>query len=134
VSATYYAEWVLGTWRDQAPMRVLTEVEPESGALLARSPFNQDFPGQLAFLDVSLRPRTLTGDRTEFLGRLGSPAAPAALGRVELSGRVGPALDPCAALQVKFELAPGEEKEVAFFLGEAPDVGTIRTLLGRYRQ
>src|SRR5262249_30928877 len=65
LSATYYVEWVLGTLRDQAPMRVITEVDPESGALLARNPFNQDFPGQVAFLDVTQRPRTLTGDRSE---------------------------------------------------------------------
>ncbi len=133
LSATYYAEWVLGTWRDQAPMRVLTEIEAETGALLARSPFNQDFPGQLAFLDVNLRPRTLTGDRGEFLGRVGSPAAPAALGRVELSGRVGAALDPCGAVQAKFELQPGEEKEVVFLLGAGNGREEVRQLLQRFR-
>jgi cyclic beta-1,2-glucan synthetase len=134
LSATFYAEWVLGTARDQAAMSVRTAVDEESGALLAHNPFNADFGAQAAFADVSLRPRTLTGDRTEFLGRNGSPAAPAALGRVDLSGRTGPALDPCAALQVKFDVAPGEEKEVAFFLGSAADAGAVRQLLKRYRE
>jgi cyclic beta-1,2-glucan synthetase len=134
LSATYYAEWVLGTVRDQAPLRVVTELDPESGALLARNPFNQDFAGRVAFADVSLRPRTLTADRTEFLGRNGSPAAPAALERVELSGRVGPALDPCAALQVKWDLQPGEEKEVVFYLGQAAGLDEVRRLLRRYRE
>ena len=52
-----------------------------------RSP--ADFAEQVAFVDVNVRPRTLTGDRTEFLGRNGSVESPAALDRLELSGRVG---------------------------------------------
>jgi cyclic beta-1,2-glucan synthetase len=133
LSASYYAEWVLGTQRDQSPMRVVTEIDDESGALLARNPFNPDFPHQLAFLDVNLRPRTLTGDRGEFLGRNGSPASPAALGRVELSGRVGAALDPCGAVHADFELQPGEEKEVIFLLGAAGSREEVRQHVARFR-
>jgi cyclic beta-1,2-glucan synthetase len=133
LSATFYAAWVLGTVRDQAAQNVRTALDPETGALLASNPFNADFGGQVAFADINMRPRTFTGDRAEFLGRNGSLTAPAALGRVELSSRVGPALDPCAALQVKFALAPGEEKEVCFFLGAAPDVAAVRQILAHYR-
>jgi len=134
LSATFYAAWVLGTVRDQAAMNVGTEVDPESEALLARNVFNADFAGQVAFADVNLRPRTYTGDRTEFLGRNGSTTAPAALEREELGARVGPAFDPCAALQVKLDLAPGQEKDVVFVLGSAPDVAAARALLRRYRE
>ena len=109
LSATFYVEWVLGTNRDAAAMHVVTELDPETGALLARNPFRPDFAARVAFVDVDRRPRTFTADRAEFLGRQGSVAAPAALGRVELSGRVGAVLDPCAALQVKFDLDPGED-------------------------
>ncbi|HMC66382.1 MAG TPA: glucoamylase family protein [Gemmataceae bacterium] len=134
LSATYYAEWVLGTIRDQTAMHVVTELDSETGALLARNVFRQDFAGGVAFADVALRPRTVTADRTEFLGRNGSPAAPAALERVELSGRVGAALDPCAALQAPFELKPGETKEIVFLLGEADGAKVARQLVQRYRQ
>jgi cyclic beta-1,2-glucan synthetase len=134
LSAAFYAEWVLGTVRDQAPMQVITEVDPESGAVLARNAFAGDFAGRVAFADVNLRPRSLTGDRAEFLGRNGSVEAPAALARVELSGRTGPAFDPCAALLAPVDLAPGEEKEVLFFLGQAADVEGVRRLLRRYRE
>ena len=101
LSATFYAEWVLGTLRDQAPLNVRTLIDDESGALLARNAFASDFAEQVAFVDVNVRPRTLTGDRTEFLGRNGSVESPAALDRLELSGRTGPGLDPCAAVRVK---------------------------------
>jgi cyclic beta-1,2-glucan synthetase len=132
LTATFFVEWVLTTTRDRGAMNVLTEVDDKSGALLARNWFNEDFASQVAFADVSIRPRTLTADRTEFLGRNGSVAAPAALGRVSLSGRAGAALDPCAALQAPLELAPGESQEVVFLLGQASDVDAVRRLVQQY--
>jgi cyclic beta-1,2-glucan synthetase len=134
LSVTFSAEWVLGTNREQAPLQVRTEVDAESGTLLAHNPFNPDFAGQVAFAGVSVRPHTVTADRTEFLGRNGSPSAPAALSRLDLSGRTGPALDPCAALQTKFDLQPGDEREVVFLLGSASDIAAARKLVHRYRE
>jgi cyclic beta-1,2-glucan synthetase len=134
LSATYYAAWVLGTVRDQAAANLRTEVDPEHGALLADNPFSADFAGEVAFADVNVRPRTLLADRTAFLGRNGSITAPAALQQTGLSGRVGPGLDPCAALQVAFELAPGAAKEIVFLLGSAPSADTARNLLTQYKQ
>ncbi|MBY0523380.1 MAG: glycosyl transferase family 36 [Gemmataceae bacterium] len=134
LSTAYYAEWTLGTTRDQMATYVRTAVDAEEGVLLAWNPFNNDFGGQVAFADVNFRPRTLTADRTEFLGRNGSPATPEALGRVELSGRVGASLDPCAALHVKFHLEPGEEREVVFLLGATDDVAAARKLVQAYKE
>ena len=133
LSATFYAEWVLGTTREAAPMQVVTEIDAETGALVARNPFRVDYATRLAFADVNRRPRTLTADRTEFLGRLGSPAAPDALHRVELSGRTGAGFDPCAAIQTKFTLGPDEGLEITFLLGEAEDRDALRRLIARYR-
>src|SRR5207244_2499348 len=69
-----------------------------------------------------------------FLGRNRSPASPAALGRVRLSGQVRPLCDPCAAIMVPFEAAPGEESDVVFFLGQAGSVEEVQKLLERYRE
>ncbi|HEV3025068.1 MAG TPA: glucoamylase family protein, partial [Pirellulales bacterium] len=134
LSATFYAEWVLGGVRDLTHMHVQTENDPETRALLARNVFNPSFPAAVAFADVNVPTRTVTADRTEFLGRNGRLSSPAALGRQGLSGRVGAGLDPCAALQVKWELRPGEEKEIVFLLGQAGTAGEVRTLIRRYRE
>lgn len=131
LSATFYAEWVLGTERDRAPMGVITELDPETGALLAHNLLDSD-PAQVAFADTNLRPRTVTGDRTEFLGRNGSAAAPEALRRVGLSGRVGAGLDPCAGIQGRFTLEPGEERIILFVLGRARSRDEARELVRRY--
>ena len=132
LSATYYAEWVLGADRGSSAMRVVTEVDSETGALLARSPGAPDFGDAVAFADVSIRPRSVTADRNEFLGRNGSPAAPAALRRLHLSGRTGAAIDPCAAIMAPIEVAPGGTVQVAFVLGQAADAPAARDLVRRH--
>jgi cellobiose phosphorylase len=133
LSATGYIEWVMGDQRSKSAMYVRTEVDPNSGALLARNPYNTEFTDRVAFFDVDTTIRTLSGDRTEFLGRNGTLHSPAALSRLRLSGKVGVGLDPCAALQVPFELADGQEREVVFTLGVGRDVDDARNLVQRFR-
>ena len=107
ITATYYAEWVLGTDRDAVQQYVVSEFDAISNALLARNPYGTDFAGQVAFLAASREPHGLTADRTEFIGRGGDLGRPAALDRVGLTGTVRAGLDPCAAIQVLVWLAPG---------------------------
>ena len=73
LSATFYAEWVLGTVRDNAPLQVVCEYDAGTGAVLARSAWAGDFAGRIAFAGVGPRPHSATADRAEFLGRNGSP-------------------------------------------------------------
>jgi len=133
LSATGYAEWVLGDLRTKSAMHVVTQVEPGSGALLARNSFNTEFSGRVAFFDVDDPTRTVSGDRVEFLGRNGSLRSPAAMTRARLSGKVGAALDPCAAIQVPFELADGQEREIIFRLGAGENADDARSLVNRFR-
>ena len=132
LSATYYAEWVLGTVRENAPLQVVCQRDPETGAVLARNAWAGSFAGQIAFLATGPSAPVVTADRTEFLGRNGSVSAPAALGRVGLSGRVGPALDPAAAVMTNIVLAPGEATEVVFVLGQAESLEQVRRLIAAY--
>ena len=134
LSATGYVEWVLGDLRPKSRMHVITRVDPNTGALFAQNPYNTEFADRIAFFDVADATRTVTGDRTEFIGRNGTLASPAAMTRSRLSGRVGAALDPCAAIQVPFDLADGQEREIIFMLGvgrDADDTGKlVRDLRG----
>ncbi|MDK2957100.1 MAG: cyclic beta,2-glucan synthetase [Desulfovibrionales bacterium] len=133
LSATGYVEWVLGDLRGKTAEHVVTEVDLSSGALLARNPYNTEFSGRTAFFDVDETTRTVSGDRAEFIGRGCTLEAPAAMTRTRLSGRVGAALDPCAAIQVAFDLEAGQEREIVFRLGMGRDVVDARRLVERFR-
>lgn len=121
LSVTGYVEWVLGDIRSKSQMHVVSDIDAATGALTARNPYNTEFNGRVVFFDVDAKERSFTADRAEFLGRSGSLAAPAALQRERLSGRLGVGLDPCAAIQVGIELVPGETHETIFRLGAATD-------------
>ena len=55
------------------------------------------------------------------------------MNRLRLSGKVGAALDPCGAIQVAFELADGQEREIIFRLGVGRDAGDASNLASRLR-
>ena len=92
-----------------------------------------EFAERVAFFAVDDNNRTVTGDRAEFIGRNGSLRNPAALQRAYLSGKVGAALDPCAAIQVPFELAAGRERVIIFKLGAGRDMHDAQALVQRFR-
>ncbi|WP_426078557.1 GH36-type glycosyl hydrolase domain-containing protein [Janthinobacterium sp. PSPC3-1] len=117
LSVTGYVEWVMADLRAKSGMHVVTEVDSISGALFARNNYNTEFSGRVGFLNTDASIRSITCDRNEFIGRNGSLAQPAALRRVRLSGKAGTGLDACAAIQVPFELQPGQEREIVFILG-----------------
>jgi cellobiose phosphorylase len=133
LSATAYVEWVLGDLRAKSAMHVSTEIHAQSGALLARNPYNAEFAERIAFLDVDEPARSVSGDRREFIGRNGTLANPAALRRARLSGKVGAGLDPCAAIQVNFELADGESRDIVFRLGVGRDADDTARIVQRFR-
>lgn len=133
LSATGYVEWVLGDLRPRSVMHITTGISPQSGALFATNPYNTEFGSRTAFFNVDDATRTMSGDRKEFLGRNGTPAHPAAMARLRPSGRVGAGLDPCGAIQVVFELADGEEREIVFTLGTGRDADDADNLSHRLR-
>jgi cyclic beta-1,2-glucan synthetase len=134
LSVTAYVEWVLGVSRETSAPYIITELDALTGAVLARNPWNAVFGSRVAFADLNGQQTEWTADRREFLGRHGTLDRPAALQRgAVLARRAGAGLDPCAALQTRFELAPGATAEIVFFLGETTDSDSARALIGSYR-
>jgi cyclic beta-1,2-glucan synthetase len=133
VTVTYYVEWVLGATREASQAFVIPEFDPATQALLARNSWNEDFADRIAFAAASEKLHGLTADRAEFLGRHGSHAAPAAMGRIGLASTVRAGLDPCAALQIHLDLAPGATASVHFMLGQAAGRDEALGLVTKYR-
>jgi cyclic beta-1,2-glucan synthetase len=132
VSITGYWELVLGESRQANLMHVVTDLDPSTGAICARNAYNREFAEKVVFVSVSETMRTVTGSRREFLGRNGTLGNPAAMHLSQLSGRTGAGLDPCAALQVPFDLAVGEEREVVFVLGAGRNAEEAQQLARRF--
>lgn len=133
LSATAFIEWVLGSQRQKSAFHVVTELETNTGALMAKNPYNQEFNNRVTFLDADETTFSYTTDRTEFLGRNGTLKNPAAMSRTKLSGKTGACLDPCAAMQIPLELESGREQTITFRLGAAKDMREAIELIKRFQ-
>lgn len=133
ITATYYAEWVLGVRRADTQMFIVPEYDHTHGALLARNPYNAEFGSGVAFLAGNKMPHGVTADRTEFLGYMGEMSRPAALSRGGLSSNIEAGNDPCAALQLHVDLPVGGSEEIFFLIGQGRDREHAVTLVHEYQ-
>ncbi len=134
LTITGYVAWALGANGTTPAPFVITARDEATGALLARNPWRADFADRVAFIDLGGMQHSLSGDRLELLGALGTVAQPAALHSVTpLSGRLGAGLDPCGALQTRVELPPHTQIDILFVLGDATDTADAQALVKKYR-
>lgn len=133
ITATYYAEWVLGTFKDVTQQYIIPEFHAPGQTLLFHNPYSIDFGGQYAFVTANQDFHGLTTDRAEFLGRLGDYARPAALDRIGLAGTVQAGVDPCAAVQLHIDLPAGGSGELIFVIGAASSRDAAISLSHAYR-
>jgi cellobiose phosphorylase len=134
LTLTGYHEWVLGTDREQTQLHVITSWDTQSQTLLAHNCYHPDYSTRVAFSTSSPAPENFTTDRTAFLGRNGRLSNPAVLRREHLTDRTGAGLDPCAATQLRVELAPGETTEITFLMGQCESIEDVRELVEKFRE
>lgn len=132
LSATGFMEIVLGDIRSKTSMHLLAERDLESGALLFRNRYQKTFADRVAFFKTDGANLSYTTDRSEFIGRNRDLGNPQAMDRSSLSGNCSAGLDTCAALQVKFDLPDGAQKEIVFQLGSAEDMPSANALLKKF--
>lgn len=133
LSVTGYVEWVLGTIKSKTAPFLNCYLDTESRAIFASNPHDDEFYARSAFFDLSLPERTFSFSRREFIGRNGDLRSPAALSRRCLSSKRGTDQDPCAAIQTKISIKPGQSVELSFSLGQTGDPKTSRDLALKYR-
>jgi len=134
LSVTGYWEWVLAELRSKSLLHIQTQLDPRSGALLARNPYNNEFGERIAFVDANRPSISFTADRKEFIGRNGTLSSPQAMRKQRLSGKVGAGFDSCAALQVPLEIPAHGEHEICFRFGVGRGNSEVQTLIQRFRR
>lgn len=132
LSVTGFAQWVLGDSPHKTGMYVITEKDV-NGAIFSRNKYNTTYAEKVNFFDVDGTDKSFTGDRVEFIGRNGNIERPAAMRRSKLSGRVGAAYDPCAAIQLKINIYKEEEKIIVFRLGSGNNITEAKLLCDKFK-
>jgi cyclic beta-1,2-glucan synthetase len=133
LQVTSYVEWLLGIDREKTQQHIRTRMDEASSAMLARNGFDPQFSDYVAFTTVSEPLATYTAARREFIGRNGSLSAPAGLSRTGMTEDIGDTIDPCSALQVRLELAPGETHQLVILLGACHGDDEAKRLIAQYR-
>ncbi|MFA6290446.1 MAG: glucoamylase family protein, partial [Victivallales bacterium] len=132
VSATAFAECASGELQGRSSMHIVSRIDPQTNAIFLTNSFNIEFSNVVVFAQTSESERTYTCDRKEFIGRNGSLESPAAMFRHGLSNRVGPAIDPCVAIQTCVTIPPGQERHVVFLLGGAQSREEARSIMQKH--
>jgi len=132
LSLTGYMELVLGDIRSKTNMHIITEFDQITSSILFKNRYNAEFSERVGFFKLIGKMSSYTCDRNEFIGRNKNLCNPQALSLKKLSGKSGAALDSCAALQLKFDLIDGEEKEIIFLLGNGKNQQSTEAILEQF--
>ena len=112
----------------------VTETGPEERRASSRAiPTTRSSPAASPSSTWTRRLGPSAATALSFSGATARLRNPAAMTRSRLSGKVGAGLDPCGAIQVPFELAAGQEREIVFRLGVGRDAEDARNLVRRFR-
>ncbi|MDX1585490.1 MAG: glucoamylase family protein, partial [Balneolaceae bacterium] len=112
-----YLDWVLGVFRHRSSRFVHTEWHSETGGILARNHYNNEFADRVAFAVVfssaNLQEQQFSSDRLHFIGKNRSLTHPLAVEQdIPLNERFGMGFDPCAASKCLIELGSGKQVSI----------------------
>ncbi|MFA6158178.1 MAG: glucoamylase family protein [Candidatus Paceibacterota bacterium] len=133
LSETAFLEPVLGSVREHSRDFMLFERDGETGALMFGNGYKNHLAKRVAFVDLSSGAFDVSTDKAEFIGRHGSYEAPTALKRAGLSNVLTSGSSNCIVTQTVFSVAPGEESEIVFLLGEAESRQAAREMILAHR-
>lgn len=133
IKPIFYTELVLGGNREKDQFFIVTKKDKATGAITARNSYNETFSKHITFVQ-STQTTNFTADRKEFIGQGGSWSRPVYLEEKDgkLSGSVGAGLDPAIILEASVVLGAGEEKKIAFVIGQGENLQQYIELSQKY--
>ena len=134
ITATFFADWLLGAMEGEPGPFRKSWYRPDLHALLAQNHWHRDFSGRTAFLAASLRPHSLTTSRREFLGSTPDWRHPAGLAVWNLGDRTANyGEDAAAAMQLHLDIPANGTKEFVFILGQAGSEDAAAEMIDRWQ-
>ncbi|MBS1239835.1 MAG: cyclic beta,2-glucan synthetase, partial [Proteobacteria bacterium] len=134
ITATYFADWLLGADPGEPGPFRKSWYRADLHALLAHNRWHRDFAGRTAFLAATAPPHSFTTSRREFLGTVPDWERPPGLTAWDLGNRLeNRGDDSAAALQVYFDIPPGGSCEFTFILGQADSEQAAAGLIARWQ-
>ncbi len=149
LEAYLYLDWTLGISRDESARHLVSTFDSEGNFLWATNHYNNEFSSRTVHMGANLKIQSFTTNRHEFVGRNRDVSSPRALdlsiapnltsifspsrAEVELSREVGSGFDSCGVIKVEVNLAPGQQREVLFYLAEAPTLSEAKREAPRFR-
>lgn len=133
IAAYFYIELVLGDFKDRTKDFLLTTVDNRKRLILARNLSMDAFSDEIAFAgSTDNRARVSLCERKNFFGEGSSISVPELFNGGKRGGKQERFNDPCGVVKVLYNLKPGEEKEVVFFLGSSKHEHISR-ILSKYK-
>ena len=135
LSAFTFHEWVLGESKTKRSASVISEWNDPSEAIVARLKEPDSFGPGIAFSHLRLVDGENTvnhwTDAAQFLGG-NDETAPQAVVSQDFDADHDESSDPCAAMQVRLRLKPGESVEFVWTMGEVATVSQVGELCSKY--
>ena len=132
LSATFYAEWVLGMTRDASAMHVVTELDPDTGrswpAMPSEPTSAAGWPSLMSIGGPERSPATAPNSSAA----MARSPRPRPWAEPTSPGVSVPESTPARPSRRNSSSSPGETTEIVFQIGEAESIDAVRALVRRY--